>query len=128
MYCNHCIKNIPTESKFCEYCGSQVDISTKQEETQKPEILNRARCQLCLKVVPVKTVNLNANIGMLFIRYEKHMKGNLCKDCINRTFWNYTLTNLFLGWWGLISFFATFVYMIGNIAQYLGSLSLKKNY
>src|SRR5262249_39751325 len=33
-------------------------------------------------------------------------------------FWGNTLTTLFLGWWGVLSFFATPFILINNVARY----------
>lgn len=39
-------------------------------------------------------------------------------DCLYTKFASYTLMNLFLGWWGTISFFATFAYILNNFTEY----------
>ena len=37
MYCESCGKNIPDESRFCEYCGSEVKKTSEAEETTESE-------------------------------------------------------------------------------------------
>lgn len=59
------------------------------------------------------------------MRFSKEVKGNLCKDCSNKYFWPFTLTTLFLGWWGVISFFVTLYTIPNNIGCYLRTLSLE---
>ena len=58
------------------------------------------------------------------MRFPKTLAGQLCKPCIKRTFWEYTLISLFLGWWGVISFFTTLVAIPSNIATFIGSRHL----
>lgn len=81
-------------------------------------------CQRCGVEAPTKQVSFYQNIGALVIRFHKHTSGNLCKRCINQVFWEYTLIDLFLGWWGIISFFFNLFAIPNNIINYLGSLSL----
>ena len=59
------------------------------------------------------------------MRFSKNAKGAFCKDCTNRFFWTYTGISLFLGWWGIISFFVTLFIIPNNIIRYLGTLSLE---
>lgn len=122
MFCENCGNKIKDSHEFCGSCGSRTTThSFTSKKIERIEV-----CQLCGNTTPVKNVNFNANIGMIFMRRTKQVKGKLCKKCINSTFWNFTLTNLFLGWWGVISFFATFAFVVGNTFQYIGSLSMKK--
>ena len=65
------------------------------------------------------------NIGALLMRFTKRIDGNLCKSCIHKYFWEFTLITLILGWWGVISFLTTLFYIPNNIIRYLFSLSLK---
>jgi len=124
MHCIKCGKNIPSDSKFCQFCGEDLNnIISREIDEDKLD-----SCQSCGTKSPVKYNEFYANIGMLVARRQLSIKGNLCKDCINKYFWQYTLINLFLGWWGLISFFATIVFMVNNIFRYIFSITLKKYY
>lgn len=73
-------------------------------------------CESCGAAAPTQFAELHQNIGMLFMRQSRHVHGHLCRACIERYFWQFTPTTLLLGWWGLISFFITPVYLIGNIS------------
>ena len=84
----------------------------------------RAPCQVCGHDRPLKQVTFMQNIGVLVVRFPKTLRGLLCRDCISSTFWRYTLITLFLGWWGILSFFYTLVALPTNIVNYLGSRSL----
>jgi hypothetical protein len=81
-------------------------------------------CQACGADAPSKYVEFYQNIGALVIRFGKTLRGNLCKGCINKYFWQYTLICLVAGWWGIISFFVNWFCLINNIVRYLGTLSL----
>jgi hypothetical protein len=81
-------------------------------------------CQCCGVEAPTKYVEFYQNIGALLVRFHKAVKGNLCKSCINKYFWEFTLINLTLGWWGTISFFLTPFLILNNLIRYLGTLKL----
>lgn len=81
-------------------------------------------CQSCGIEAPTRAIEFHQNIGALFMRFHKTCKGNLCKRCIHRRFWQFTATNLTLGWWGYISLVMTPVFTINNIVRYLGALGL----
>jgi len=82
-------------------------------------------CKCCGAEAPTKYIEFYQNIGALFIRHHKRMKGNLCKDCINEYFWRFTLISLTLGWWGFTSFFLTPFLILNNLIRYLGTLGLR---
>jgi hypothetical protein len=67
---------------------------------------------------------LHRNIGLLVFRLHESTQGNLCRRCIGETFWRYTLLNLTLGWWGVISFIVTPIFLITNLLEYRASRSL----
>src|SRR5271166_4930991 len=78
-------------------------------------------CQVCGIEAPTGHVNFYQNIGMVFSRSHSNIQGELCRPCIKKYFKSYTLTTLFLGWWGLISLFVTPFALFGNIISYLGA-------
>jgi hypothetical protein len=82
-------------------------------------------CEACLRAAPTKQIELYQNIGALVMRFHKTLKGNLCRQCIDKYFWEYTLYTLFLGWWGVISFIVTPIFLVNNVVRYLGSRSLE---
>lgn len=136
MFCTNCGNAINKDSKFCTSCGKQIvnngGVTTRAQAAPAQVInsttydSNLSSCQTCGVYAPVKYVEFYQNIGMLFRREQKSIKGNLCKNCINQYFTKFTLTNLFLGWWGTISFFATAFFMVNNIFRYITTLNLKK--
>jgi HEAT repeat protein len=82
-------------------------------------------CKCCGVEAPTKYVEFYQCTGALFIRHQEQIRGNLCRSCIDRHFWRFTLTTLTLGWWEAISFFLTPLYIWNNLISYLGTLTLK---
>lgn len=80
------------------------------------------RCDLCSRSEPSTYVELHHNIGMLILRQVRSTEGELCRQCLHRTFWGHTLRNVTLGWWGTISFFMTWYYLASNLVTYLSAL------
>jgi hypothetical protein len=81
-------------------------------------------CQNCGVEASTKHVAFYQNIGLLLMRFHRSIVGNLCKSCIHKYFWQYTLVNLFLGWWGLISLIVTPFFLINNVFRYLCCLGM----
>ena len=46
-------------------------------------------------------------------------RGELCRGCLGDSFWHHTLRNLTLGWWGTISFFVTWYFLVNNVITYV---------
>ena len=84
-------------------------------------------CQGCGDVAPTRKVHFGRNVGMLFMRRVFEVEGLLCRRCIEERFWEFNGKLLLLGWWGTISFFATWYYLIANLFTYLRSLTLDSN-
>jgi hypothetical protein len=81
-------------------------------------------CQHCGIKAPTKYVDFRQNIGMLFARRSMSCQRYLCRPCIGRYFWAYTMTTLVFGWWGLISFCVTPMFLLNNILYYVRALRL----
>lgn len=81
-------------------------------------------CDACGRKAPTEHVELMQNIGALVIRFRKSIEGDLCKDCINKYFKSLTLTTLFLGWWGVISFVVTPFIILNNLYVFIHTRSL----
>jgi hypothetical protein len=120
MFCPHCAANIDPGSKFCSNCGQGFSVTS---HTVYPT--GSSTCDVCGVYAPVKYVEFYENVGMLVARHQRSVRGNLCKNCINQYFKKFTLTTLFFGWWGIISFFAAAVFLINNVFRYLTTLSLE---
>jgi hypothetical protein len=79
-------------------------------------------CQVCRAEAATRYVEFYSNIGILFRRVERSIKGHLCKSCIASYFWEFTLTSLFLGWWGVISLLVNPFFILNNVFRFLGCL------
>lgn len=77
------------------------------------------RCDLCNQYEPTVYVELQHNVGMLLMRQVHMTRGELCRGCLNKRFWHHTLCNLTLGWWGTISFFMTWYFLVSNVLTYV---------
>ncbi len=81
-------------------------------------------CQSCGIEAPTKKTAFYQNIGALVMRFSQSVEGNLCKNCIHKSFWKMTTTTLFLGWWGTISLLVTPFFLLNNIGRYLMALPM----
>ena len=76
-------------------------------------------CQFCGVEGPTQAVCFEQNIGMLYARRGTKVEAELCRPCIGMYFRSFTLTTLFIGWWGIISLFMTPVILFSNVSQFL---------
>jgi hypothetical protein len=75
------------------------------------------RCQKCNSPGELMNVTFRQNVGAVVVRFSKELKGDLCAPCIRSTFWSCTLLTLVVGWWGMISFVVTPIFLIGNLVN-----------
>ena len=64
---------------------------------------NMVRCQLCQQMRATRNVTFNRNVGMLVLRRRYSVRGQFCKTCIGRKFWDFQGKNLLLGPWSNFS-------------------------
>jgi hypothetical protein len=83
-----------------------------------------AICQVCGVQGPVKRATFMQNIGLIVVRLPRTLQGEMCRRCIDATCWRYTLVTLFLGWWGVISFFYSLASIPTNIINWMGAWKL----
>lgn len=122
MYCENCGNKINQQDSFCGVCGSfSKDNKDKILKQNEKEVLYDKNCEVCGKNANVKYIEFYENRGALFMRYHREIKGNLCKDCINKYFWKFTLTTIAIGWLGTISFIVTPFYILNNVGRYIWS-------
>lgn len=84
------------------------------------------RCQNCGTYTYTTHSTYRKNIGLLILRRYSKVEGELCADCNERLFWNAFLTNVFLGWWGVISCIINPFLIISNIFEYISSWKIRK--
>jgi hypothetical protein len=83
-------------------------------------------CDACGQHGPTKYVEFYQNIGMLVLRTSKNVKGELCKPCINRYFWEFTLITAVAGWWGMISMVLTPIFLLNNIFRFCTTIGMAR--
>ena len=88
-----------------------------------PNPVGMPRCQKCGDMRQTARVTFHRNVGMLFIRRTYKIEGNLCKSCIRKSFGEFMVKNLLLGWWGTISLIVTPIYAIQNVASYVTAMN-----
>ena len=81
-------------------------------------------CQSCGVEAPTRYVAFYQNIGALLMSFTRSIEGNLCKRCIHRYFWKFTLTNCTLGWWSVHALFFTPFLILNNIGRYAFCLTM----
>lgn len=79
------------------------------------------RCHYC-KDNPAAYLTLHHNVGMVLMRRTYTSHARMCRDCARRAYWHHQVRNVTLGWWGFISFCATWLYLIGNTARYVAAV------
>jgi hypothetical protein len=82
-------------------------------------------CSNCGATSSTRYVALYEIKAEIYWRYTKHIKGQLCKNCIYYYYWLYTWNTFNRGWWGLHSWFITPIVLLNNTYYYLLSLALK---
>jgi hypothetical protein len=85
-------------------------------------------CQVCGREAPTKYVEFYQGIGALIVRYQRSLRGNLCKSCIHHNFWKYTGLTLVTGWWGVIAFCANWICLFNNIGRYVACLGMPSHF
>lgn len=135
MHCTHCGERLDSDARFCVQCGAPVSDATPttvemlvNAGMEVAPVDENSTCETCGKHAPTKYNAFYANIGMLVMRRQKHIKAKMCRACTDNYFWRFTATNLFLGWWGAISFFVTCFFMLNNVGRYIGTLGLKRSF
>jgi hypothetical protein len=84
-------------------------------------------CQICGADEPTVLAEFSGNIGAIVMRFERSIRGYMCRVCVGAQFWKFTAMNFFLGWWGVISFFVTPVYLVINTIVYFKCLRSFRN-
>ena len=81
-------------------------------------------CQSCGVEAPTRKVFFVQHIGAIVMFFHRRVGGLFCRNCVNKWFSQYFFVTLALGWWGIISMFATPVVLIIDIVNYFRAWSL----
>lgn len=125
MICKNCKKKNNKDAQFCLKCGKPLESEIKGSVDTYFAKQSKG-CQICGSLATTKYVEFYQNIGMVLARQYSSIKGRLCKKCINKEFKKRTLTTLFLGWWGTISFIITPIYIINNVSRFIPTIGMNE--
>lgn len=81
-------------------------------------------CMQCSVGNPVKNITFAKNIGMLVARQTSTVQGAFCGECIMSHYWTCSLTTALVGWFGMISLFATPCILVINMVNLMRSAKL----
>jgi hypothetical protein len=81
-------------------------------------------CQSCGVEAPTQKVLFVQHIGAIVMFFHKRIGGLFCRNCVNKYFTEYFFITLVLGWWGIISVFATPVVLLIDLFNYFRAWSL----
>ncbi len=98
----------------------QSQYTSKNEQQDQP--INHqsiTRCESCNTATQTRNLTFRQNIGVIICRFHKKASGNMCAACAEHYFWQFTGITLLLGWWGMISFIVTPVFLLANLYNYV---------
>ena len=72
-------------------------------------------CQGCGSPAPTRYFRFHQHIGAVIMMFNKWIKGNFCRRCALGYWKKYSLITLVAGWWGIISFFLTPIFLLMNL-------------
>lgn len=141
-FCTHCGSRVyPNESNKKEHksTNSKAHLESSQQKLYSKNLgphksKNEHRsikpvadklkdtCLICGQQRKVQQIEFYQNTGMLLTRYQRTYKGDLCRDCTKQLFKKVQVHNIFFGWWGVISFVATAVFLLGNSVSFVNYL------
>ncbi len=85
---------------------------------------NKTCCQGCKAEAVTRYCTFHQNIGMVLLRRQSEISGNMCRDCIDRAFWRTTSTTIAIGWLGVVSLIVSPFLVISNLYTYAKTLRM----
>jgi hypothetical protein len=82
------------------------------------------RCTHCGLQAEVDDVTIMQIVGLVIVFQWKKMGGSWCRRCTDKELVPATLLSMFMGWWGLISFFLTPIFLAVNTWTFLKTRAL----
>lgn len=83
-------------------------------------------CESCHKFTLTEKLTFRQNVAGGFRRYTRTVQGNLCSECAEHYFWQFSGKTILFGWWGLISFFVAPFFLLTNLWNYLRAWKLRR--
>ncbi|MCA9277872.1 MAG: hypothetical protein H6815_03700 [Phycisphaeraceae bacterium] len=104
----------------CPHCDKAVHVYGDMRWNNRHMV-----CKSCSREAPTAFAEFKRTIGMLLVRQTGEIAGFMCKDCISHHFKSATGKTLLFGWFSITSLVLTPVFVISNIASYLGARKVK---
>jgi hypothetical protein len=80
-------------------------------------VLHMELCRVCGRG-PATSLVIRRHQGMLVMQRFIKVRASLCRECGMKTTKSYTTRTMVEGWWGIISFFANWFCLAGNLVAY----------
>ena len=116
-YAYEVLSNDETRRQYDHSFGGPRPSEPKDNVRATPKRPNDSQCMFCAST-PVVTVTLRRGVGMLFDRRHYSYTIRSCKSCGTEMFRQFQNATLVSGWWGIISFFTNFYYVVANFMAY----------
>ena len=84
-------------------------------------------CRICGRGHAASLV-IRRHVGMLVMQRFIKVRAPLCRECGIKMTKTYTAQTLVQGWWGVISFFANWYCLAGNLTAYRKAAGLAEPY
>ena len=82
-------------------------------------------CDYCYVEAPTRYITFHQSAGAIIIWFHTKLSANLCRSCIKKHFWEFTLISIFGGILSVPSILANIYFIPANIIRYLKSRDLK---
>jgi len=99
----------------------------QQAQTKTGQGVYFGWCEKCQRIRPVKKLYFGYIMGFIVLGYGNVSSGHICAECAENLFWKYTAITLWLGWWGLRTFFMPIILIPANIINYIRAGELRKS-
>ncbi len=107
----------PQERRLAPKAATEAKAPAGAEAVGESAPDDQRLCQGCGTRAQTRHLTFRQNVGLLVLRYSGTHEGDFCKRCAHDTFWRTTGITAVAGWWGIISFFVTPIFILGNIAE-----------
>lgn len=111
-------RNIDDETLACPECGVSVPIHLVNAHWRVHIIEQHGPLCVACSRYPTRPLRLRSHSGFLLWRTSCELNGNFCRSCGTGVFRKVQARNITRGPWGIISFFATILALLGNTGRY----------
>ena len=120
--CPKCGATQPFATDVCHACGVVFARQAAPPDVRLAPVPESAAvvgaCRTCHGSGPVADATFRQNIGALFMRFERRVQGPMCRSCLSRNFWSYTIITTLVGWLGVVSVIVAPIYVILNVTSF----------